>query len=156
MADRSAAAIRIGGHLPHALAPDLVEAIEIEGVSTDWDGTPFSPDDLLAGRSLYLVATEVAGGTFDHLEDFCYGHDLPFARWCDGYRGSYGPQRVVFDGTDAMTFVATEDDEVLISLEDIERLGSMDAIHAHFAKANATIPPLELTGTAPADGGDDA
>jgi len=150
MADRSSAAIRIGGRLARADLPAFVAAIEIEGVSTDWDSEPFSIDELVEGQPLYLVAHEVAGGMFDHLEDFCHRHGLPFARWSAGCRGSYEPCRVVFDGADyGDAFVANEDDEVLISLEDIEKLGSMAAIRAYFAKANAAVPSLELIGDAP-------
>jgi hypothetical protein len=153
MADRSSAAIRIGGRLHRTAIPALVTAIEIEGVSTDWEGEPFSVEDLVEGQALYLVANEVAGGEFEHLEDFCRRHGLAYARSRAGFCGSYGPERVVFDGNaPVLTFVATDDDEVLISLEDIEKLGSIAAIRAHFAKANAPIPPLALVGSVvPAD-----
>jgi len=156
MAERSSAAIRIGGHLAGAELPAFAAAIEIEGLSTDWEGEPFSVDELHQGQSLYLAAHEVAGGEFEHLEHFCRRHGLPYARWRAGRSGSYGPERVVFDGVGPVaTFAATDDDEVLIALEDIERLGSIAAIRAHFAKANSRIPPLELVGDAPVDGGED-
>lgn len=156
MADRSSAAIRIGGCLQRAALPDLVAAIAHERLSTDWDGGPFTIGDLVDGEPLYLVAHEVVGGELDHLEYFCRQHALAYARWSGGCSGSYGAERVVFAGTGAVShFAATDDDDVMISLEDIERLGSLPAIRAHFAAANMAIPPLELIGKAGPDGGDD-
>lgn len=145
MADRVSATIRIGGTLAHALVPELIAAIERECVSTDWDGTGFSHEDLERDEPLILMAHEVAWGMFQELEPFCRGHGLAYVRLAGGCSGSFGPERVVFDGVNPeRTFVVTDDDEVLISLADIRTLGTIEAIEAHFAAAEFTVPPLLL------------
>ena len=145
MADRVSATIRIGGTLAHVHVPDLIAVIEREGVSTDWEGTRFSPADLERSEPLLLMAYEVAWGIFRELEPFCRDHGLAYVRWAGGYSGSFGPERVVFDGVNPeRTFVVTDDDEVLISLADIRTLGTIEAIEAHFAAAEFTVPPLLL------------
>lgn len=154
MADRVFVTIRIGGSLSRAHVPALVAVIEREGATTDWEGTPFSTDELHGQQPLELVAYEVAWGNFEELEHFCLTHGLPFIRWSGGCPGSFGPERVVFDGqNDPCAFLTTEDDDILISLEDVRRLATIGAIEAHFAGAERQVQPLTIVDDLSGDGG---
>ncbi|ATY34932.1 hypothetical protein [Sphingomonas psychrotolerans] len=143
MADRVSASIILGGTLSASDFEALCEVISAEGLSVEWDGEPFAPDHLVPGEALNLFAHEVAGGQFDELEAWCVAHDLPFVRWCGSYSGQWGPERVVFTGAGApKSYAVSEDDVAMIDLETIERLGPIEAVLAHFAAANFTVPPL--------------
>lgn len=85
MANRVSASIKLGGVLPRGRLAELLDVIAVEGLSTDWDGSPFSGVQIQADSPIELFAHEVAGGSFDELESFCLSHALPFVRWCDGY-----------------------------------------------------------------------
>ncbi|MEB0303404.1 hypothetical protein QN348_21200, partial [Mucilaginibacter sp. 5C4] len=92
---------------------------------------------------LYLVAHEVAWGIFNEIEAFCQRQGLVYARWSGGAPGSFGPERVVCDGSGSVQhFAASDDDEVMISAELVRSLGSLAAITAYFDKAERVIPPL--------------
>lgn len=81
MADRTSASITIGGTLPRSLLPDLATLVQAEGLSTEWDGEPFTLSMFREGVPLELMAHEVAWGRFEHLETWCVEHGLPFTRW---------------------------------------------------------------------------
>jgi hypothetical protein len=132
MADRVSASITIGGTLDAAGFDDLAEIIASEGLA---------------------IAHEVAGGSFDDLEAWCLAQQLPFVRWCGGYSGQWGPERVVAvgDGT-AISYTATEDDEVVTGRAQIEALGSFEAVLAHFDAAEFSVPPLVVCGATTALG----
>ena len=147
MADRVSVAIRIGGSLPLALLPAFCAAIESDGVCIDWEGTPFDPVLLDQGASLYLAAHDIAWGKFEAIERFCVEHHLLFARWACGAPGSFGPERVVFDGARVRSFAASDDDEILISAETVRGLGSFAAVMAHLAAAQLEMPPLRMGGS---------
>ena len=150
MADRVSASITIGGTLTQAAYCELAGQIASERLSIEWDGAPFEPDDRSEGQPLRLYAHEVAGGTFEDLEAWCVAQGVPFTRWCAGYGAEWGPERVVFTGSgDARSFVADENDRVLIDQADVTRLGSIEALCAHFAAADFVIPPLEIVAAAP-------
>jgi hypothetical protein len=143
MADRVSASITIGGTLSTPDFETLCEMICAEGLLIEWDGEPFAPDHLVPGAALNLFAHEVAGGQFGDLEAWCVAHDLPFVRWCGSYSGQWGPERVVFTGAgEPKSYAVSEDDVAMIDLETIERLGPIEAVLAHFAAANFTVPPL--------------
>lgn len=153
MANRASVTIRIGGKLPRALLEDLQSAIDIEGLSIDWEGTQFSPTTMPSDAPLDLMADEVAGGELDELEWFCRCHGLVYVRWSGGCCGCFAPQRVVFDGANApQAFPATDDDVIMISQEEIRRLGSMDAVEEWFAAANRTVPPLIIVDVPESEG----
>ncbi|MBB6125404.1 hypothetical protein [Sphingobium subterraneum] len=145
MADRVSASITIGGTLSATLLPDLLAAIENEGLSTQWDGEPFAADQLVPNEPLALMAHEVAWGHFSELEVFCIEQGLPFARWSGAYHGQWGAQRVVFSGNgEPLSFAADEDDTILIDRSTAERLDSIEAIFAHFDAADFAIPALVI------------
>jgi len=143
MADRVSASITLGGTLTASAFAELVEIIADEGLSTEWDGEPFEPEDLVPGKPLGLFAHEVSGGEFETLEAWCVRHRMPFVRWCGGYPGQWGPQRVVFEGTDApKCYAVSEDDDVVIDHDTIKELGSLAAILAYFDAAAFVTPPF--------------
>ena len=145
MADRVSASITIGGTLAAALLPNLLAAIDYEGLSTGWDGEPFAADQLPENGPLRLMAHEVAWGRFEELEAFCIANGLPFTRWSGGYGGQWGAERSVFAGIgEPRSFVADEDDCVLIDRASTEQLGSIDAVLAHFDAADRPIPSLVI------------
>lgn len=153
MADRVSVAIKLGGMLPRAILASLEAAITNDGASIDWERTEFSVSDLPVDEPLSLMANEVAWGRFGEIEQFCCDNGLVFARWAGGCAGSFGPERVVFDGVNETTFAVTDDDEVMISRDDVRRLATMEAIETHFAEADLTVPPLVIVDDAPSEGG---
>ena len=146
MADYVSVSIRIGGSLDTADLPDLLAAIAADGAMADWEGTPFDLASLDRSTPLALMATEVAWGRFDGIEDFCVTHGLAFVRWAGGAAGAFGPERVVFDGETSTCFTASDGNVVLIGLEDVHRLGSCAAIETHFARADFAVPSFVVAG----------
>lgn len=145
MADRVSASITIGGALPSALLLDFIALIEQQGLSTEWDGEAFTASDLTRNAALELMAHEVAWGRFEELEAFCVRNALPFSRWSGAYPGQWGAERVVFTGGgEPRSYAADEDDYILIGRCTAERLGSFEAIVAHFDAADFAVPPLAI------------
>jgi len=143
MADRVSASIAIGGTLPATLLPAFLAVVADEGLSTEWDGEPFAADQLPENAPLMLMAHEVAWGRFERLEAFCVANGLPFARWSGAYVGEWGAERTVFTGSgEPQSYAADEDDYILIGRCTVERLGSIEAIIAHFDAADFVIPPF--------------
>ena len=143
MADRVSASIALGGIITGAQLDDLTQLIASEGLSTEWDGEAFQPSQLAPGEPLQLYAHEVAWGTFEQLEAWCREHRVPYVRWSGGYGGEWGAERVVFDGSgDPRSYDADESDRVFVDRTTVERLGSLEAILAHFDAADFTMPPL--------------
>lgn len=147
MADRVSASIVLGGMISPSAFAELTELIQQEGLSIEWDGEPFQRDHLTPDQPLSLYAHEVAWGRFEALETWCVTNRIPFARWSGVYAGQWGAERVVFNGDgEPASFAADEDDCVVIGREAVARLGSIDAILAHFDAAEFTVPPLIVTG----------
>ena len=145
MVDRVSLSITLGGDLSAALRDDLLAIVQSEGLALDYDAEPFTADDLPADGLLSLYAHEVAWGRVDRLEGFCVAHSLPFARWSGGSAAQFGPERAVFTGPgEASLYAADEDDDVVISMDRAERLGSYEAIMAYFTAANICVPPLRF------------
>lgn len=143
MTNRVSASIAIGGMLPANLLSGFVKAVESEALSTEWGGEPFTIDDMPEGRSLHLMAHEVAWGRFEELESFCVEHGLPFARWSGAYSCEWGAERVVFTGSgEPQSYEADDNDNIVFNREVVDRLGMLEAIQAHLDTANFPIPPL--------------
>ena len=150
MADRVSASITLGGDAPASTYTELAEVIASEGLSTEWDGEPFTPDQRTEGEPLRLFAHEVAWGRFEELEAWCVEHRLPFARWTGAYGGQWGAERVVFTGMgEPISYASDEDDRVMIDRDTAKRLGSIDAIRAHFDAAEFVVPPPIVEGERP-------
>lgn len=143
MADRVPVAVTIGGTITAAQYCELSALIQLEGMSIEWDGAPFEPDHRTEGEALRLFAHEVAWGRVEPVEDWCVANSVPFARWSGGYAGSWGPERIVYAGAGSpASFIADEEDRILIDRPTVERLGSIEALLGHFDAADLTIPPL--------------
>lgn len=143
MANRVSVSIRLGGVLPGILRDELVRIIDSEGLSTDWEGEPFSIDDIRSNGPVTLLAHEVAGGSLDALEAFCIRHCLPFARTCDAYPGEWDAERLVFDGlSEPISYLITSTGHIAMTIGEIRSLGSIEAIEASVAHADMVIPPL--------------
>lgn len=146
MADRVSASIALGGVLSAAQLAELAQIIADEGLSTEWDGEAFHPSQLTPGEPLQLYAHEVAWGMFAELEAWCRKHYVPYVRWSGGFGSEWGAERVVFDGLgDPRSYDADESDRVFVDRATVERLGSVEAILAHFDAADFTLPPLVVT-----------
>lgn len=145
MAERVSASIVIGGSVTMSAYTDLCTLIADEALSIEWDGELFEPHHRSAGAPLRLYAHEVAWGRFERLEAWCVENNLAFARWSGGYGGSWGPERVVFTGFGAPTsYIADEEDRILIDRATLEALGSLEAVIVHFDAAEAAIPALAI------------
>lgn len=147
MADRVPAFIAIGGRPNAALFAELVEAVQVEGLSLDWGGEPFEPEHRHIAEPLTLYAESVAWGRFDTLEAFCVKHGLPFVRWAGGYPGQWSPERIVFRGTgEPASYMVDESDRVVIDRIHVEQIGSVAALLGYFQGAEFDVPPLVLEG----------
>ena len=145
MSDRVSASISIGGVLPAALSDELFALIQLEGLSTEWDGSDFAADQIEQGKPLDLMAYDVPWGIFNELEQFCVSHGLAYQRNSGACPGSFGAERIVFDGKTGPFNYDTNDDNVLIvSRETITNLGSLRAVRAYFKQADIAIPPFEI------------
>ena len=145
MADRVSASISIGGSLDRDKLLDLAAIVNAEGLSTDWDGEDFTLSQLPNDAVLTLMAHEVAWGRFEALEEFCVAEELPFARWCGCYAGQWGAERVVFVGDgEPASYVADEEDRVLLDQPTVDRLATIEAIRDHFAAADFAVPPFRV------------
>lgn len=147
MADRVSVAVTVGGAITAAQYRELSALIQLEGLTIEWDGEPFEPEHRVKGEPLRLFAHEVAWGRVEQLESWCVANLVPFARWSGGYGGSWGAERVVFAGAGSpASFIANEEDRILIDRETVERLGSIEALRGHLDAADIAIPPLIVDG----------
>lgn len=146
MADRVSASITIGGKVSAAQFAELKNMIEAHDLRSEWDGDAFSPDHIVKDEPLALYAHETPWGMFDNLEQYCCDHEIAYIRWSGGCTGSFGPERIVYDGiTGPLNYDVDEDNCVVIHEHTIEQLGSMAAIRAYLKAAEITLPPLVLT-----------
>lgn len=159
MADRVSVTIKLGGTIARALIDELVDIINEEGLSVEWDGEPITSAQIANGHTLKLCAHEVAWGTLDILEPFCHTHNLPYARWYSSYQSCWSGGRNVYRGVDMLAaldtadqnthhavgkYLASDEDDITIDIDTVESLGSYDAILNYFAEANFTVPPLVI------------
>jgi hypothetical protein len=145
MADRVSATIAIGGTVSAAQFARLVELIALYDLRVDWDGDVFTPDQLPTGDALRLCAYEVAWGNFEELEQYCCNEQIVYQRWSGACSGSFGAERIVYDGkTGPLNFAVDDDDNVLVDAQAIDQLGSMRAIRRYIAQAEIVIPPFAI------------
>lgn len=152
MADRVSAHIMIGGTIARHHYPALVQAIAADNPAADWDGTPFDPVDVPVDHPLALMDHDVANGCFEAIEQCCRRLHLHYARWSGGYPGSFPSVRVVYAGQgEPQTYLTTEDNQQIFSIERIRELGSIEAIEAEYHAASLNPPPLVLFDDNPGD-----
>ena len=146
MADRVSARIVIGGTVTPAMWHRLLELIANEGLAADWGGPDFTPDQRVEGEPLRLYAHEAPWGMFDALEQYCCDEKIAYTRWSGACPGSFGAERIVFDGlTGPLNYDVDEDDHIVVHAHSIAQLGSMRAIRSYLKAAEVVIPPLVLT-----------
>ena len=147
MADRVFASIRIGGVLTASDFADLSRLIADEDLAFEEADEPFAPDHRVVGEPLRLYAHDVAWGRITELEAWCVAKRLPVARWSGSCVAQWSAERVVFTGADdPCSYMTDEDDRVVIDRATVMRLGSVDAIIAHFEAADVEVPPLVVEG----------
>ena len=152
MADRVSVSIIIGGRISADHVSALVEAIQAEDLSLEYDGTGFEVNDLVSGEPLMLCAHEVAWGTLNILEPFCREHKLAYSRWFGACAGAWGSGRAIYRGVEESRsgeegvdeYDTSDDDQILLGEQLARHLGSYAAILDHFDRADFTVPPLEI------------
>lgn len=145
MADRTSASIVIGGSIPRSLIPELVDAIDLDGGRADWEGEAVDNSFIVVGKRLEVFAYELPGGIFEATESFCQSHQLPFVRSSGSCPGAFGPERVVFTGTEpARHFELTENDEVALTRREFRELGSAEAVERWYDSAEFQPPSFSI------------
>lgn len=145
MVDRVSASIVIGGKVTPAQFEELCPLIAHNDLRLDWDGEPFASDQITEGEPLRLCAHETPWGMFDDLEQYCTDQHIPFVRWSGSCPGSFGAERIVFDGTKGpLNYSVDEDDHVVLHEQTIDQLGSIRAIRAYFKPAAFEVPALNI------------
>ncbi|WP_454883018.1 hypothetical protein [Sphingomonas oryzagri] len=143
MVDCASAHIQLGGTLSRQNLSELVSAIENDGAAIDWEGTTFDPGSITGSRPIDLMNCEMPYGRFRCIEDCCREIGLEYVRWSGGCSGSFPPTREIFTGSgEHRTFLVTDDDDLVFSIEDIRKLGTIEAIEQENAIANRKPPPL--------------
>lgn len=143
MADRVSASITIGGNVTQAQFAELTVMIEAHDLRTEWDGEVFTPDQIAQGKPLTLHALETPWGMFDDLEQYCCDNGIPYIRWSSGCAGSFGRERVVYDGTNGLlNYDVDDDNSIVLHGHTIKQLGSMRAIRAYLKASEIRLPPL--------------
>jgi hypothetical protein len=147
MSDRVSASITIGGKITRAFFDRLALLICSEALCLDWDGDLFCPDTAIKAEPLHLCAHDVPWGKFEALEQFCCNERIAYHRWSGACPGSFGAERIVFDGKNGpFNYDADEDDHIMLTAETIEQLCSMRAIRAYLKPASFVVPPLIISG----------
>ena len=148
MADRVSANITIGGEVSPDQFLKLTELIASHDLSTDWDGPAFAADARVEGEPLRLYAHETPWGMFDDLEQYCCDQHIAYVRWSGACPGSFGAERIVFDGkTGPLNYSVDDDDHIVLHEQTIDQLGTMRAIRAYLKPAAFKVPPLVIVET---------
>ena len=145
MADRVSASIAIGGAVSCDQYQALCALIQDEALCVEWDGNLFTADARVEDKPLSLYAHEVSWGSFIALEQYCCNGGIAYHRWSGACPGSFGAERIVFDGKHGpFNYDADEDDRIVLTAETIDKLGSMRAIRAYLKPAAFVVPPLVI------------
>ncbi len=87
----------------------------------------------------------MAWGCFDALEQYCCNEHIAYILWSESSPGSFGAERIVYDGKSAaLNYSVDEDDNLVLHVETIEQLGSMRAIRRYIADAECDIPAFTV------------
>lgn len=146
MADRVAANITIGGSVTAKQFSALAAHIADYDLRVEWGGEPFDAGKIESSKPLRLYAEETAWGVFETLEQYCCNEHIPYVRWSGAYPGSFGAERIVYDGKSGpLNFAVDDDDQIVLLPQTIEWLGSMRAIRAYIRPASFAVPPFAIT-----------
>ena len=147
MADRVSASIVIGGAVSSDQFEVLIDLIASHDLAIEWDGPKFAPDQRVEGEPLRLYAHETPWGMFDDLEQYCCDQHIAYVRWSGSCPGSFGADRIVFDGTTGpLNYSVDEVDHIVLHEQIIDQLGSMRAIRAYLKPAAFEPPALSIVG----------
>jgi hypothetical protein len=161
MALRSAAEIRIGGHIATIAALDqFIEAAESDGAGLDWDGTvTLGRDDLAANilqaaverQHLYFNDLDARGGQFEELQDAAAHLGLTWHLADDGCVGAWQPSNWIWrpgyathveiggsSETGPMLSLEQLQDWLIVGVEELAL-----QVSAHIATF-APVPPITL------------
>lgn len=148
MVDRVSVSISIGGRLPADRLDELVEKANAENLSIEWDGEPFTADDLPDGEPLVLRGHEIANGKVDELEDFCCKYDLPFWRWSGGAPGAFPAEIVLWKGVgERHAFTADEHGNPVLTSDEANDIATLEELREHFATGAYLPPPFVIVPT---------
>ncbi len=137
--------IVIGGKVTPAQFEELCPLIARHDLRMDWGGDPFATDKIPEGEPLRLFADEVPWGMFDDLEQYCTDQHIPFVRWSGSCPGSFGAERIFFEGaTGPLNYSVDEDDHVVLHEQTIDQLGTIRDIRAYLKPAAFEVPPLAI------------
>ncbi|WP_231736184.1 hypothetical protein [Sphingopyxis sp. HIX] len=147
MADCVSISITIGGRVGAEAFGALVEIINSERLSIEWEGPTFHAGHRIVGEPLSLYAHNVPWGRAESLEALCVEQGLPFVRWSGGYPGEWSAERVIFRGSgEADSYMCDENDRIMIDQHVVKERGSIEAILTYFEEADFEIPPLVVDG----------
>ena len=123
----------------------LTHLIASHDLSTEWDGPAFVPEERVEGEPLRLYAHETPWGMFDDLERYCCDQHIAYVRWSGACPGSFGAERIVFNGKGGpLNYSVDDDDHIVLHEQTIDLLGSMRAIRAYLKPAAFDVPPLVI------------
>jgi hypothetical protein len=72
---------------------------------------------------------------------------IPYHRWSGSCPGSFGAERITFDGKHGpFNYSVDEDDHIVLHEQTIVQLGSIRAIRAYLKPASFAVPPLVIAG----------
>ncbi|AOH85605.1 hypothetical protein AWL63_18350 [Sphingomonas panacis] len=146
MADRASASIIIGGTISRSVIPELIDAIGTDHGRADWEGEALDAEKIVEGVSLEICAYDLPGGIFEHVESFCLRHKLSYRRSSGSCSGIFGPERVVYDGHDQPRhYELNESDAVVLTLRELQDIGSYERAEIWFTGAEFTPPPILLS-----------
>lgn len=127
MSDRIATHIRIGGPIPHRLAPSLAETISDTVLSLDWGSKIFSPTnehDLITAVDsdgfLFLCNDQTFYGYLKNLEAFLHRHHIAFDRYSEA-KYEYNAELVSYRPgmREPFNWIATQSEKALVSRKSI-------------------------------------
>jgi hypothetical protein len=152
MSDNFPGTISIGGFIPRALIPELLEVIQGEGLAYDYDESPPKTEENLLEIArdpnnhgyLVLKNSEARYGYFEDLEEFLISHHIPFHRHSDGY-GEWDAEiveyRPEFEATRLFSAYQMDESKPLVPSETIQRLiAPLKAFMENPGQAGAMLP----------------
>lgn len=152
MSEYMAAAIMIGGPLPHFLRESLARVVAEQGVGLEYGEGPLLQEEVLTlidetirlGETLRLCDDEAANGEFQTLEAFLRSHGVAYKRTSDAKYEADG-QAILFDGAKIIAHKANQRGKVTAAYRDIEQAiaeGRFEALLAELRLVEEGLPPL--------------
>jgi hypothetical protein len=145
MGNRVSASFTIGGVIPRALIPELVELIELEGLGVDWDGPTPTAEDFVTGPPLFLAAYEVNGGAFEDLATFCVANKIPYSNAYDGYCSEWSEGRSWFDGANGSDTLTCNNGVPVMTRQEAVYFVDKQAILDEFDRRDFAVPDMVIT-----------